>query len=481
MYARLLLQTFLSRFSSLGLQKSALGLRPMEQTMNRYSDAEVLERLIDSTQTEAAIRHLYETNFKPLSDFILYNQGSWQDVRVIIPYVMEQLVRLVQLGRYPSETSLQEFLFSLNKALWLKESGQRKGFSEPSAETSDLTPAAESTIQKAVEERKFFQLWIRSFEQLETGCKNILLKRFFKGNLALPYAPEVLSEREKTGWSKGYACLGKLEEVMERHKLLAQQTHPGFRNAGIYYEDLLRFVEGSMETEEWAKFQTELSRNRALQQDADRLAMEIEVVRYNGLVQQVASIQSNFLLNYTAAVEKKTSAVVLLKRLVRIGLAVAAIVFLVVLVMAGNYFFQLSTERLYNEAFVEYPISVSEERDSIPISIEEAYRQQNYAAIKKLSKRKKGYTDREFLLIGLAFLQLDDASSAVEPLRWVTIWPGSSYKPDAEYYLAMAYLKDKDYDKAMEVMQKIRNNPDHLYYDQFPKEYIRKVRLLKWR
>ena len=57
----------------------------------------------------------------------------------------------------------------------------------------------------------------------------------------------------------------------------------------------------------------------------------------------------------------------------------------------------------------------------------------------------------------------------------------SMLKDAAEYYLALAYLKNNDYDQAIELMNTIHDNSSHLYTKKFSLKYIKRVKRLKWR
>jgi hypothetical protein len=54
-------------------------------------------------------------------------------------------------------------------------------------------------------------------------------------------------------------------------------------------------------------------------------------------------------------------------------------------------------------------------------------------------------------------------------------------KDAAEYYLALAYLKNNDYDQSIELMNAIHANSTHFYTKKFSRKYINRVKRLKWR
>jgi hypothetical protein len=58
---------------------------------------------------------------------------------------------------------------------------------------------------------------------------------------------------------------------------------------------------------------------------------------------------------------------------------------------------------------------------------------------------------------------------------------GSPYKEDAEFYLGISYIKSRDYDKALDLLEPIENNKDHLYHNQVKPSLIRHIHMLKWK
>ena len=244
--------------------------------------------------------------------------------------------------------------------------------------------------------------------------------------------------------------------------------------------DLVRYLDGEMTEGERLEFQEKLQNDSELQERLEAMATATEAVKYYGIAQQVALVHKKV----RPSVSKKAESVkvVPIRRYVRYSLAVAASLLFIVMAWQGYNFFSLSHEEVYSEGFVDFnlPTTRSDEADDTT-AIVSLYKSNNYDSLVKLERKVHADTDREYLLTGLAHLKLEDPFSAIEPLETVVAMQKSSYRQDAEYYLAMAYLKNRDYDKALELMQVIQNNPNHLYKDQFTDKYIRKVRMLKWR
>jgi hypothetical protein len=64
---------------------------------------------------------------------------------------------------------------------------------------------------------------------------------------------------------------------------------------------------------------------------------------------------------------------------------------------------------------------------------------------------------------GVAFLGLESSQKAVEYLSKATLSDEVIIKQKAEWYLALAYLKNKEADKAKSQLLKIMNTPEHQY------------------
>ena len=91
---------------------------------------------------------------------------------------------------------------------------------------------------------------------------------------------------------------------------------------------------------------------------------------------------------------------------------------------------------------------------------------------------------RDIFLTGIAYLEKRDYAKAISSFRVVIADVKDNktgLKDAAEYYLALAYLQNNDYDQAIELMTAIHNNPSHSYSSRFNRKYINKVKRLKWR
>ena len=173
------------------------------------------------------------------------------------------------------------------------------------------------------------------------------------------------------------------------------------------------------------------------------------------------------------------------RRIVHYSVTVVASVLLIIVCIVGYNFYRLSSDRLFAENYSAYELATSHgENDSTESKIEKAYGEKNYAEVIKLNTNSV-LSIKDIFLTALSFLEINDPSRAISNFQIVIADvkddKNSALKDATEYYLALAYLKNNDYDQALELMNIIHDNSSHLYAKKFSRKYINKVKRLKWR
>jgi tetratricopeptide (TPR) repeat protein len=102
-----------------------------------------------------------------------------------------------------------------------------------------------------------------------------------------------------------------------------------------------------------------------------------------------------------------------------------------------------------------------------------------------LHKSGGNFSTRDHFLCGAAALELKDNTTAIECFRNAIADSRSSGKSgfldETEYYLALAYIRNKDFDFALGLLRNIKDDKDHLYNKRVTARLINKVKMLKWR
>ena len=170
------------------------------------------------------------------------------------------------------------------------------------------------------------------------------------------------------------------------------------------------------------------------------------------------------------------------KRLLRVGTAVGALVLLVLLIYRVYNIYQLSVQQIYDESYVPYKIAQGPVADTSTFTTIELYfAEGKFDDVVKLSKGLLSVTDRERLLIGIAYLQKGEYLPAISWLKRLADVENTPYQQVAEYYLTLTHLQNEDHDRTIELMQHIAGDSRHPYQNKFTPKMIREVQLLKWK
>ncbi len=173
------------------------------------------------------------------------------------------------------------------------------------------------------------------------------------------------------------------------------------------------------------------------------------------------------------------------RRIVRYSVAVAASMLLIFVCIIGYNFYRLSSDRLFAENYTAYELTTtSDKNDNAESKIEKAYREKNYAEVIKLNATSV-LSVKDIFLTAMSFLEINDPSRAISNFQIVIADvkddKNSTLKDATEYYMALAYLKNNDYDQAIELMNTINDNSSHQFKNKFSRKYINKIKRLKWR
>lgn len=233
------------------------------------------------------------------------------------------------------------------------------------------------------------------------------------------------------------------------------------------YDDefLTRYIDGELSSAEREAFERSLATDIALQERVDRLRLSVNAVRYYGRAEKVRSIHHEMMQE----LQTPTTKLILMKPWTRYVAIAAAILVLAL----GAWFFtknNISADRLYEEAYVDYKASGTRgEAGSSPIR--QAYASADYAAV--LRQSTQAGTAEDSLLVSLSYLKQKQEAAAIP---WLTkLQSDDKIGADAEFYLSLALLKTAHYKESLGLMKKIATDEKHPYHQQFPPAYLKKA------
>jgi tetratricopeptide (TPR) repeat protein len=252
-------------------------------------------------------------------------------------------------------------------------------------------------------------------------------------------------------------------------------------NNSNYTEKLIRYLDGELTEAENEALRIELQNNTGMQQEMDNLILAKAAIKNYGLVQKLNGIHETMMQEMNLH-KHTTKAVVrsLPKMMMRIAASIVTL-----LGLFGLYqYLTVSPGNLYNHQYTAYQVATMRGTTAAS-ALEKAYSEKKYDAVIALYTQTANPTGNEQFLAAQAYLTKADYNIAIvifnaiieknKTAKTVTL------NDDAEYYLALSYLKNKEPAKALSFLKKIHDDKNHLYHDKISSWYLAKVKLLNWK
>ncbi|HQV61144.1 MAG TPA: hypothetical protein PLG08_10230 [Chitinophagaceae bacterium] len=246
-------------------------------------------------------------------------------------------------------------------------------------------------------------------------------------------------------------------------------------------EKLVRYLDGELNEDEKKIIEQQLNSDSVLQQEYNSLLATREAIRHYGLQQQVDAVHQHMMGEFQVPVKKIGSK----RRIIRNAVAIAASVLLLVAGYAAFNFFTLSPEKVFNSNFRVFELTTVRSDGAGETAAEKAYREKNYKEVIRIHDAGEDHTRKGEFLCGVAALELKDNKKAITCFTEVLEQNKQATVPilndETEYYLFLSYIRDRNYNAAIAIMEKIKDDPGHLYHKKVTSKLIRQVKLLRWR
>ena len=241
-------------------------------------------------------------------------------------------------------------------------------------------------------------------------------------------------------------------------------------------ELLIRYMDGELQGEDLSQLENRLKAERSLQEELLTLELARDSIRHFGLKNRVNDIHRQIIPQL-----RQNRPPGLVRRLVRNSLKIAAAV-VFILIVAGIYSnINLSSEQLFKSHYTGYNIRSSRGTDTNS-ALEDNYKRNRMAEVITTFKTIKNPSAFEYFLTGNAFLQTDQPGEAskyfMNALQKRENDSLQNIHEDAEYYLAMSYLKNNEVDKALPIFEKIHSENNHPYHNKVDYWFLKQ---LYWR
>jgi tetratricopeptide (TPR) repeat protein len=243
---------------------------------------------------------------------------------------------------------------------------------------------------------------------------------------------------------------------------------------------LIRYMDQELSPEELASIEENLATDKNLQAELENLKNTRLSISGLGLREQVARVHGE-MMQEMKEVSKPLGKV---RSIARLSMRIAAGIIVLIIAGASYQYFVITPERLFNENYNTYTIGSSRAAGDIS-PLEKAFRQKDFITTIALFKTISNPDPRDYFLAGNAYLETGDLSNAIlqfnNCLATNQVFQTPAYLEDAEYYLAITYLKNKEINKALPLFEKIHEQPLHLYHDKVNNWFINKVKVARWK
>jgi tetratricopeptide (TPR) repeat protein len=242
------------------------------------------------------------------------------------------------------------------------------------------------------------------------------------------------------------------------------------------YERLVDYVDNVTPDDQRPEVEALLATDPAWKEAWQQLLMTRAAIKQYGLKEQVAAIHTELKGGKGLIRTMQPS-----RRIIRTSMSVAATLLLII----GGYlvynFYTLSPEKVLAHYYSTYQLPELRSGNSQTDSLELAYKEGNYRAVPRYFKGSDTNSTRHRFLVANAWYETGNTEKAIAQYQVILRDSGSLFHDESEYYLAMAYIANKDFDLALPLLRKIRSDRQHSYYKDVDGRLIRQVKMLKWR
>jgi hypothetical protein len=226
-------------------------------------------------------------------------------------------------------------------------------------------------------------------------------------------------------------------------------------------EMLIDYLDKQLNQEDSARMESALQKDINLERELQYLNFAIDTVRLDKINQKVASIRQS--QEKEQILVKAAPAIV--RSMYKISLRVAAVIVLFFCLASVYKYSSVNNQSFYNKQFSGYELSNSRGQEAHEAEVN-AYQNNNWNEVISLYNAGANQSNQQSFLAAMAEMQLNHFQNAITIFeKLLNSKSGdATYLEESEYYLSLAYLMNREGSKAIQMINKIKANPDHTYY-----------------
>jgi tetratricopeptide (TPR) repeat protein len=246
---------------------------------------------------------------------------------------------------------------------------------------------------------------------------------------------------------------------------------------------LIQYLDNELSQEDRNDLEKQLKDNAVMQVELDNLSLTKSAIKTYGLKKHVSLIHSEMMTELIVGkYSPKQKGIV--RRMVNISMKVAAAAIIIILGLGIYKYTTITPDKLFASNYKAYTLGVNRGKVEKNL-IEKFYQEKNYtAAIRQFETLKDAGINENFL-VAVAYMETNNYKNAIAAFNNVlsknSLNKTSIFNDDAQYFLALSYLKNNDIKLAMPIFEMINGNTNHLYNDKVSNAFIRSLKLLNWK
>ena len=227
-------------------------------------------------------------------------------------------------------------------------------------------------------------------------------------------------------------------------------------------EILIDYLDGQLNPESYASVESRIQTDKTVANELEYLKLAIDTVQQGSIRDKVSTIRKSFENNSTSTAKPH---VAIVRNMYRTGLRIAAVFILFIGLTVLYKYISVSSQVLYEREFTAYELG-STRGPALNDAEANAFRNQNWKEVIAVHAAEINPSNKSNFLAAIAEMQQSHFPEAVRFFESVLNSKSGdkSYKEEAEYYISLAYLMNHQENKAIQMLGKIKADPNHTYY-----------------
>jgi hypothetical protein len=239
-------------------------------------------------------------------------------------------------------------------------------------------------------------------------------------------------------------------------------------------ELLIQFIDGELNENQADAVKKSISGNELVKEEFLKLRLSKDAIKSYGLKNRTASIHKEMMEELKQTNTPKKGVV---KKMIWYTARIAAIAIIAFGSVKMYQYATVSPEKLFVESYTDF--NIRESRGQISSAIENAYKDGYMDKVIQLFNTTQTFEVKDYFFAGNALLRQQQpakAAAAFVTLQQKNEAGGTNYfEEDADYYLALSYLANKEPTKALPLFEKIHADKNSAYHHKVSAWFLFKL------